>query len=129
MARTNNSYAVGIHGANYSHPDQETPGHWVLCDTLDDVRSLLWYLSENMPAPAAVYGTRMDLEPLDDTPGYGDPGDGAIIYRVTSANIQRETFKRAHERGVLIDWYAIDFDYPAYAATFGPRGGIKLERA
>lgn len=119
-------YAVGIHGANYAQPDQMEPAHWYMAQTLGDVRILL--------AEMQTGGTGTDYETGEGgwqlfTPDYGEPGDGAVIYRVNRehpdfSEVLDEPGDRArHAFGF------VDFDYPAYVAEFGPRGGIRIERA
>lgn len=119
-------YVVGIFGANYSRPESFEPSHWYMAQTLNDVRHVLymragnWRIDEHEMADGTI--------PLD-TPNYGEPGDGAYIYRVNRehpdfSEVLDEPGDRArHAFGF------VDFDIPAYMASFGPRGGIRIERA
>ena len=72
-------YAVGIFGGSYSQPDQMEPAHWFMAQTLDDVRELI--LSVKFDHIGTDWETGDGGWKLS-TPLYGDPGDGAYIYRV-----------------------------------------------
>lgn len=120
-------YAVGIFGANYAQPDQMEPRHWMMAQTLNDVRRIIanaadnyvWRYDENGNGENHLFGT----------PGYGEPGDGAYIYRVDREHPDfSEVLDEPSDRARHAFEY-VDFDYPAYFATFGPRGGLKIERA
>lgn len=119
-------YAVGIYGANYAQPVPMEPAHWFMAQTLDDVRHILYMCSGNWRLSEHEAGD--GSTPLD-TPNYGEPGDGAMIYRVNRehpdfSEVLDEPGDRArHAFGF------VDFDYPAYVAEFGPRGGLRIERA
>lgn len=118
-------YAVGIHGANYARPDQQEPAHWMMAQTVEDARHVLYMRGGNWRIDEHETGD--GSRPLD-TPNYGEPGDGAMIYRVNRehpdfSEVLDEPGDRArHAFGF------VDFDYPAYIATFGPRGGLTIDR-
>lgn len=120
-------YAVGIFGANYVQPDQMEPAHWFMAQTLADAQRIIANAADNYIWRYDENGKGENR--LPDTPGYGEPGDGAYIYRVNRehpdfSEVLDEPGDRArHAFGF------VDFDYPAYVATFGPRGGLKIERA
>lgn len=120
-------YVVGIYGANYVRPEQHEPSHWIMAETLADVRRILKNAAMN-------YVWRYDengagAHNLPDTPLYGEPGDGAYIYRVDRENPDfSEVLDEPGDRARHAFGY-VDFDYPAYTATFGPRGGLTIERA
>lgn len=123
-------YAVGIHGANYASADHGTPGDWYMTETIDAARELIRYLARDMPHLAEAYGEPADgTVDIFNTPLYGEPGDGAMIYFVNRehpdfSEVLDEPGDRArHAFGF------IEFDYPAYVATFGKRGGLTIERA
>ena len=73
-------YAVGIYGASYAQPDQVEPEHWVMGNTLRNVEIYL-YLAAHAGASGLFHENGAGSESLD-TPNYGEPGDGAVIYRV-----------------------------------------------
>lgn len=117
-------YAVGIYGANYVQPDQMEPHDWAMCETLNEVRQTLIRMKGNYARSVTESGAGTYVL---STPHYGWPGDGAAIYRVNRehpdfSEVLDEPGDRArHAFGF------VDFDYPAYIATFGPRGGLRIE--
>lgn len=125
-------YAVGIFGifgGSYVQPDQATRADWVMAETLKDVERILLNFKDNYPYRYDVNGAGDFLGNNSDTPGYGDPGDGAYIYRVNRDHPDfSEVLDEPGDRARHAFGY-VDFDYPAYFATFGPRGGLKIERA
>ena len=118
-------YAVGIYGASYAQPDQMEPNHWFMCQSLADVKECLLY------AKAAIAHFEYETGNGDmagTTPHYGEPGDGAYIYRVTREHPDfSEVLDEPGDRARHAFGY-VDFDYPAYIATFGARGGLRIER-
>lgn len=119
-------YAVGITGANYAQPDQMEPTHWFMAQTLNDVRHMLEQHADNYRTSDYEYG---DGRPCLSTPNYGEPGDGAYIYRVNREHPDfSEVLDEPGDRARHAFGY-VDFDYPAYIATFGTRGGLRIERA
>src|SRR5690606_22351186 len=112
-------YAVGIYGANYAQPDQTEPTHWIMCQALDDVRDYLGHA-------AMGYGTASHFfengagESALNTPAYGKPGDGAYVYRVNREHPDfSEVLDEPGDRARHAFGY-VDFNKPAYVATFGP---------
>ena len=119
-------YAVGIHGANYARPDQSEPTHWAMCETAAEARQALIRMRGNYARSITENGAGTHTL---DTPNYGKPGDGAVIYRVDRdhpdfSEVLDEPGDRARHAFGFVDWNAL-----AYVATFGPRGGITIERA
>src|SRR5690606_10064675 len=115
-----------IHGANYAQPEQTEPKHWIMAQTLADARRILANAKVN-------YSWRYDENGAgqrpESTPLYGEPGDGAVIYRVGRehpdfSEVLDEPGDRARHAFGFVDW-----DAPAYVATFGPRRGLTIERA
>ena len=120
-------YAVGIYGANYAQPDQMEPEHWYMAESVDNAREILQYAAENN-LQIQGFDTGAGDDPLD-TPCYGEPGDGAYIYRVNREHPDfSEVLNEPGDRARHAFGY-VDFDYPAYVATFGTRGGLRIERA
>ena len=120
-------YAVGITGANYAQPDQMEPAHWIMGDTLKEVRLYL-YLAARVGSSELFHENGAGKAALD-TPNYGEPGDGAYIYRVNREHPDfSEVLDEPGDRARHAFGY-VDFDYPAYVATFGTRGGLRIERA
>ena len=119
-------YAVGIYGGNYAWPNIAAPTNWFMAETLEDVRVMLWQLANNYRTSDWEYG---DGSMALDTPNYGEPGDGAYIYRVNREHPDfSEVLDEPGDRARHAFGY-VDFDYPAYIATFGARGGLRIERA
>ena len=119
-------YAVGIYGTNYAQPDQMEPAHWAMAETISEVRQTLIRMQGNYARSITETGAGTHVL---DTPGYGEPGDGAYIYRVNREHPDfSEVLDEPGDRARHAFEY-VDFDYPAYFATFGPRGGLKIERA
>ena len=122
-------YAVGIYGANYAQPDQTEPTNWIMCQTLDEAREYLRIAQRGRASWAAHFVETGDGGAPLDTPNYGEPGDGALIYgagpRVAGwSGVLDEPGDRArHAFGYT------DFNHPVYVASFGPRGGLTIERA
>ena len=116
-------YAVGIHGANYAQPDQMEPAHWAMAESVEQARNIL-----RQAQSGVAYAEDGNGERTMSTPGYGEPGDGAYIYRVNREHPDfSEVLDEPGDRARHAFEY-VDFDYPAYFATFGPRGGLKIER-
>lgn len=119
-------YAVGIYGASYAQPDQMEPDNWIMAESLEDVRALLWVCAYGGLSSSYEYGNG---KLLAATPNYGEPGDGAVIYRVNREHPDfSEVLDEPGDRARHAFGY-VDFDYPAYVATFGTRGGLRIERA
>ena len=119
-------YAIGIYGGNYAQPDPMEPEHWAMAESLSEVRQILLRMQGNYAR--SITETGAGTHTLY-TPLYGDPGDGAYIYRVNRDHPDfSEVLDEPGDRARHAFGY-VDFDYLAYVATFGPRGGLKIVRA
>ena len=119
-------YAVGIYGASYAQPDQMEPAHWAMAETVAEARQTLIRMKGNYARSITESGAGTYTI---ETPNYGEPGDGAIIYRVNREHPDfSEVLDEPGDRARHAFGY-VDFDYPAYVATFGTRGGLRIERA
>lgn len=117
-------YAVGIFGGNYAQPDQMEPTHWAMAESIEQAQNILNHMSTGVSYAETGAGERTLA-----TPGYGEPGDGAYIYRVNRDHPDfSEVLDEPGDRARHAFGY-VDFEYPAYMATFGTRGGIRIERA
>lgn len=119
-------YAVGITGASYAQPDQMEPEHWYMAESVDNAREILQYAKSSIAQYEYETGNG---DRAGETPNYGEPGDGAYIYRVNREHPDfSEVLDEPGDRARHAFGY-VDFDYPAYVATFGTRGGLRIERA
>ena len=122
-------YAVGIYGANYAQPNPMEPNHWVMVETLDDIREYLRIARRERASWASHFVEMGDGSAPLDTVAYGYRNDGAYIYRVNRDHPDfSEVLDEPGDRARHAFGY-VDFDYPAYIATFGARGGLRIERA
>lgn len=118
-------YGIVIHGLSYAPGDVTNPSHVIMAETLEDARRRLWFAARGNPRGITGEGT----DTLD-TPVFGDPGDGAYLYRVKRSDpgfsevLDLEGDRARH----AFAW--LDADYPAYLLEFGPVWGYspKLTR-
>ena len=118
-------YGVAIFGASYSSPDITEPSHVVMAENLNDARNLLDEMRANYISPR--YRTGNGTRVLD-TPGYGEPGDGAYLYRVRRDDPEFAEVIDLDGDRARHAWNWLDTETPAYVAEFGPRGGLTLTR-
>ena len=119
-------YAVGIYGANYASADPMEPAHWVMAESLNHAEKILYEAKDNWRSRSDETGAGGRLY---DTPVYGDPGDGAYIYRVSRDHPDfSEVLDEPGDRARYAFGF-VNFDYPAYIAMFGARGGLRIEKA
>jgi hypothetical protein len=118
-------YGIAIFGANYAQPDHATPEHFWMAQSLSDVRRILGNAADNCPWRYDEDGAGKRLL---DTPVYGDPGDGAYIYRVDRSHPDfAEVLDLDGDRARhAFAW--LDLDELVGMAEFGPRGGITIVR-
>ena len=114
-------YVFGFTGANYAMPQQDSPTDWILATSRQDIIEKLRDIKNNTahrrPDILTADGTR-----IAETPLYGEPGDHAYIYAIPKS----KKLKLASVAGL---WPRVDFENLVGIAEFGPRGGIKIERA
>lgn len=118
-------YAVLLNGANLAPADVDSPTHAIMVHTLDDAVDMLraaargYYLIE----------LRGDGgETVAAVPGYGTLGDWADIYVVDYMNAEFADVLDEPGDRARHAWQWTDFGAPVLRATFGPRGGVRLER-
>ena len=117
-------YAVGIVGANYAQPDQMEPRDWIMVQSHADARRVILNAAMNQNWRGDESGAG---EHILDTPGYGNPGDYALIYRVNREHPDfSEVLDEPGDRARHAFGY-VDFEYPARILSFGPRGGLRIE--
>ena len=119
-------YGVAIFGASYDpFFDITEPAHFVMVENLNDARNLLDEMRANYVSPRYRAG---DGKRVLDTPGYGEPGDGAYVYRVRRDDPEfAEVLDIGGDRARHA-WNWLDTETPAYVVEFGPRGGLTLTR-
>ena len=114
-------YGVTIVGANYAGYGRETPSHFIMAETLKDVKRIIknfaygvtWRYEENGAGHHS----------LPETPNYGEPGDYADVFIVdrnpeTFSEVLDEPGDRARHA-----WFHMHKE-PSYRFIFGPRGGL-----
>ena len=125
-------YGVAIFGASYSSPNIteldfaiSQPAHFVMVENLSDARNLLDEMRANCISPRYRTGNG---KWVFDTSGYGEPGDGAYLYRVRRDDPEFSEVIDIDGDRARHAWHWMDTRAPAYVAEFGPRGGRTLTR-
>lgn len=124
-------YAVVIFGASYAQGQVTEPTHCIMVESLDAARAALWNAAHRAE-PMALTG---EGKRADATPAYGDPGDGAWLYPVPVNDPDyAEVIPTDDGAGARHAWsWLTDLGEhtpdPSHRATFGPRGGVVIEKA
>lgn len=115
-------YGIILSGLNCAPGYPYTPAHVIMAKSLDHARRLIRSASYGQNYGDTLTGSGLMLL---NTPDFGYPGDGAVLYRVTSHEGYKYT-ETSGERARLC--YSHMSHEPAYLMTFGPRGGITTHK-
>lgn len=121
-------YAVVTHGINYAPGDVTTAADCIMVDSLADARELLRDMASNR-GPWQYWETG-DGALLLETPCYGEPGDGATIYRLPDRSpVIDIPGDRARHAWAHLTNLGRTRPEPSHYVEFGPRGGITITAA
>lgn len=118
-------YGIVVSGANYAPGDVNEPQHVIMVHTLDAAAAMLEHVRD---FGTNVYWAEMgNGAPMPDMPNYGEPGDGALVYRVQRDHPDfSEVLDMPGDRARHAYLYLAE--EPSYRFTFGPRRGLTRER-